>query len=331
MLRLRYLIVAVDPRSTTAPDIVLRRWKGRMSVETWHSRERYFDAKAMKEKQERQMAGAKAFPNETLSDYLALQRKFNLECLATHKRNGRGWTFLTDTDEYIHINPRIRDSSDDLFLPKWKHLPSIQEPDSVYTMLMQLTIPDISRGVFHPCVRIARRQFSADDWGSTSSKRLSVERQKLSPNKFQTMRWRRWGFHDPYHPALAGKTIIDLHRLRLPDVVQEENNGDPHNPLSAICPARDIFAGEDKALLLANHYMGSREQWSSRPNDARGLECMSALYDYQNSIVGKFESDELSPWLEGFLNSTGSHEAKELLRGAGEVKMKKENKRTAGT
>ena len=109
-------------------------------------------------------------------------------------------------------------------------MPSIQEPDSVYTMLMQLTIPDISRGVFHPCVRIARRQFSADDWGSTSSKRLSVERQKLSPNKFQTMRWRRWGFHDPYHPTLAGKTIIDLHRLRLPDVVQEESNGDPHNP-----------------------------------------------------------------------------------------------------
>ena len=38
VLRLRYLIVAVDARSTTSPDAVLRRWKGRMSVEIWHAR-----------------------------------------------------------------------------------------------------------------------------------------------------------------------------------------------------------------------------------------------------------------------------------------------------
>ena len=113
-------------------------------------------------------------------------------------------------------------------------------------------------------------------------------------------------------------------RLRISDIAREENNGDPHNPLSAISPARDIFAGEDKALLLANYYMGSREQWSSRPNDARGHDCMSALYDYQNSIVGKFESDELSPWLEGFFNSTETHEAENLLQGAGEIKRKRQ-------
>ena len=328
-LRLRFLIVGVDPRSTTTPDAILRRWEGRIKIETWNQKEQYFNEK-LKANEGKKMAWIQDLPNETLPNHRALQRKFNLECLATHKRNGRGWTFLIDTDEYIHINPRIRESSEDLFLPKWKRLPSIQEPDSVYTMLMQLTIPDISPGEFHPCVRIARRQFSGDNGESTSSKRLLVESQGFNSTNFHTIRWRKWGYHDRYHPALPGKTIIDLHRLRLSDVVQEGNKGDPHNPLSAICPASGIFAGEDKALLLANHYMGSREQWNSRSNDARGPECRRLLYDYQNGIVGKFESGEVSPWLEGFFNSTGTAEAKNLLQGVGEIKMKRQQQLEQG-
>ena len=195
-------------------------------------------------------------------------------------------------------------------------MPLIDEPDSIYTVLQKLRLPNDSFGMTGPCLRIARRQFSANE---DQQNQDIVSHSELNLKNFQTIRWRKWGFHDPRHPRLAGKTIIDLRRLKLVDIIAEENYGDPHVPLPSICPKEDVFATEDEVILLANHYMGTAEQWNFRTNDARGSECMRRLHDHHNAIVGKYERNDVSSWLEGFIGSIGMDEAVLLLEGVGVV------------
>jgi len=313
VLRLRHLIVAVDPRSTTTPTEVLKRWVERINIQIWHDEERYINLQKFHQQVEERMEEyQREASNFDLSTHRIRQREFNKECIIAHKMKDRGWTFLTDTDEFIYMNPS---KSDERFFSDWKNLSSVDEPDSVYTVLQKLRFPNDSFGMTEPCLRIARRQFSANE----DHQNLFPSHSELNLKNFQTIRWRKWGFRNPSHPHLAGKTIIDLRRLKLMDIIAEENYGDPHVPLPNICPKEDVFATEDEVILLANHYMGTAEQWNFRTNDARGSECMRRLHDHHNAIVGKNESNDVSSWLEGFIGSIGMDEAVLLLEGVGVV------------
>ena len=314
VLRLRHLIVAVDPRSTTTPTDILKRWVERINIQIWHGEERYINLQKFHQQVENRMEEYhREASNFDLSAHRTRQREFNKECSIAHKMKDRGWTFLIDTDEFIYMNPIKRDQQK---FPGWENLSSVDEPDSVYTVLQKLRLPNDSFGMTGPCLRIARRQFSANE---DQQNQDIVSHSELNLKNFQTIRWRKWGFHDPHHPCLAGKTIIDLRRLKLVDIIAEENYGDPHVPLPIICPKEDVFATEDEVILLANHYMGTAEQWNFRTNDARGSECMRRLYDHYNAIVGKYESNDVSSWLEGFIGSIGMDEAVLLLEGVGVV------------
>ena len=44
-----------------------------------------------------------------------------------------------------------------------------------------------------------------------------------------------WGWLDDDHPRLPGKTLIDLGRLRITDLENKQNKGNPHRPLGTIC------------------------------------------------------------------------------------------------
>ena len=68
------------------------------------------------------------------------------------------------------------------------------------------------------------------------------------------------GVRSQVSPHLAGKAVVDFARLRLADFEIEDNDGDPHLPLGAICDAEGRWVRENQALLVANHYMGTLEQ-----------------------------------------------------------------------
>ena len=54
VLRLRHLIVAVDPRSTTTPAYILQRWVKRINIQIWHE-ERYISSQHFHQQVEKRM------------------------------------------------------------------------------------------------------------------------------------------------------------------------------------------------------------------------------------------------------------------------------------
>lgn len=274
VIKLRHLIVAVDPRSLTSPKRILERWKGRMDIALWDNEDSYINHTKFYTTVKGRLEGNHGKRESSiLSMHRVRQLTFNMQCMMAHKRKGRGWTFITDIDEYTYINPRLWKEDERLYLPDFKALPSIREVNSVYKMLQSLRFLNpstVHAAEQYPCIRIARRQFASiddDKKGSSPEPALPV-----SMDKFQTQRWRKYEFWDDHHGSLAGKTIIDLAVLSLDDLEAEANEGggDPHFPLPNICAKGSIFLSERHAPLLANHYMGTREQWNFRSNDSRG-------------------------------------------------------------
>ena len=161
VLRLRHLIVAVDPRSKTTPTDILKRWAGRMNVQIWHDEKRYINLQNFRQNvEERMKEYHREASNFDLSAHRIRQREFNKECIIAHKMKDRGWTFLTDADEFVYMNPSKRDQQN---FPDWENLPSVDKPDSIYTVLQKLSLPNNPSGITEPCVLIARRQFSANE------------------------------------------------------------------------------------------------------------------------------------------------------------------------
>ena len=319
--KLRHLVVAIDPKSTTSPLPIFDRWKGLIEIEVWES------SRYMSQFEEDLQDRMDWHPSENSMPQLAMRRTnqaaFNVACMKHLKGLDKGWTFLTDTDEFLHLNQAINDGKSDLYLRQWGKLfpsnPIIKQPGSVSDMLKELRFPNEKYKLDHACVPLARRQFSSREGETPTSPDTDRQQMladlKLRGDAFQTIRWKRWGYVHRYHPHLAGKAVVDLARLRLADFEIEGNDGDPHLPLGAICDAEGRWVRENQALLVANHYMGTLEQWGSRKNDARGHSCLQDLFFYQNEIVGKNEVDsssDLSPWLSGFVGSVGVEEATRL-------------------
>jgi len=99
VMPLRRLIAAIDPKSITSPIPILNRWKVRIDITVWND--------------------ADTFPNGAprpshltgSTEYMTRQRAFIGTCLKRLKQEDRGWTLITDTDEYTLLNPLARDPS----------------------------------------------------------------------------------------------------------------------------------------------------------------------------------------------------------------------------
>eukprot|EP00588_Corethron_pennatum_P000130 CAMPEP_0194298508 /NCGR_PEP_ID=MMETSP0169-20130528/60200_1 /TAXON_ID=218684 /ORGANISM="Corethron pennatum, Strain L29A3" /LENGTH=690 /DNA_ID=CAMNT_0039048503 /DNA_START=1307 /DNA_END=3380 /DNA_ORIENTATION=+ len=226
---LRYLIVTRDPRCRTSPDHILDRWRDKLTIEYWN------DSRFL------EIDGDKT----VLETHRARQSQFYIECLRTLKRKNQSWVLLTDTDEFVTINPKksfgtnlfskSEEKNKSLLFPKMERLPSISEPGSVMTFLKNVIVPDKNIGLKGPCLPIYRKQFSARE-----SSKEEVE-QGLSDSllgkasfdymAFLTLRWRKWGAVPEgvfktmlgkecftRRHIIPGKVVIDLSRIREQDL-----------------------------------------------------------------------------------------------------------------
>ncbi len=230
---------------------------------------------------------------------------------------------VLDTDEYLAINPFMYNKSfhgHDSNLA----LQDISIPGSVLSFLQQLVIPNprFGKELVTPCVTIARTQFSAHEGGiRTTTPSL------FNTSHFQTLQWQKTGFRQYsafdgncsiQRHFLPSKSMIDLTRLRMVDVMHPNNEGNPHRPLEVVCPYDHSFYSESETVLVAHHYMGTREQWMSR-QDARGIHVRMARYEYLQTRFGNEKNVDLLPWLQGFVENVGRTEALRLLDGVGRV------------
>ena len=215
-----------------------------------------------------------------LEYHRARQAAFNLKCLKEHKSLNRGWTMVIDVDEYMTFNPDLLsiDSQDDEWAFDWI-VPPVEETGSVATILQNLILPNPDyKALTSPCVPVYRRQFAAHE--SPQQEVHAVTPVGFDGRNFQTLRWRRFGGTGAtyktkvnitcnIHREVPNKVIVDLGRLRLVDLDNPNNKGNPHKPLESICP-KNLYLSVGETPLIVNHYMGTIEQWLYRSGDKRG-------------------------------------------------------------
>lgn len=295
-LPLRYLVIAVDPRSKTSPEPILRRWNdatNNLTIVVWNHDDDYVTADELVQAEEhvRRYFGAQLRPE--LVRHRARQRMFYYKCLQHMKQQQRQWTALIDTDEYLALNyEKIRQWHDaknhnnnnkDRAEPRPPPPPRIEEPGSILKFLHQELYqnPDPFSNITLPCIQIPRIRF-----GAVESDRALVEQgvPKISNHingtyynnntvwsgyNFATLRW-RWHAHEQnYNLNRISKTILDVSRLAWSDLQPIDSI---HRPIRQYCGHRKLHIRKSEQVLVLHHYLGTWEQYSFRDDARQGKE-----------------------------------------------------------
>lgn len=262
VLPLRYLVVAVDPRSKTSPDKILDRFrKEGMTIDKWTDEDFMSD----EERKEAEYFVERKFTSNNLNieplvvEHRARQRVFYYKCMKRLKQQGRSWTLLTDSDEFLHLNYKTIQS-------KKIKSPAISAPGSVMPFLRrELERP--GNNLTTPCVQIPRIRF-----GAIESNRREVRYRvplAFDPLRFQTLRWRKHARADNYQYNKISKTMIDLSRVEWDDIEPVES---VHRPIKNICKRRRMYIRSDDQVFVINHYLGSWQQYIYRDDARTGKE-----------------------------------------------------------
>jgi hypothetical protein len=265
VLPLRYLVLAVDPRSKTSPTLILNRWREMgLYVEEWT------DYQFMRKDLARNVVTDEAELHIKRDRHRMRQKNFFRQCLIDMKQANRTYTMLIDTDEFLTYNHQGRD-----LFEAWEtkqkeaHMrsqysdrprirpshapPTTAEPGMLIQYIRQEEAagnPFFKQGA---CISCPRLQF-----GSVES--TQEERQQNIPSDFDswnlgTLRFRKHAFRNDFVKNGLAKVIIDVSRMDLAIVPKKFQT--LHRPIKTICKAP--WNEEWESGLRINHYLGSWE------------------------------------------------------------------------
>eukprot|EP00980_Cylindrotheca_fusiformis_P005320 scaffold1138_cov128-Cylindrotheca_fusiformis.AAC.2 len=307
VLPLRHLVIFRDPKSKMDPSPILDRWRPYMNITLWtkHSEFTYIPGiQSLRKKAHR----PKIHHRET-------QRLFYGNCLNHLKKHGWTWTFLADTDEFLLLNKFAVPNSRE----------KMKQPGILMDTLKEVRSSSNANQSNNKTSFSFQSKRQRQRWGNSSNVCVTVMRQQYSsfespkevieadmppfmdPYRFQTMRFR-------YHKrkTMVGKSIVDASRVSV----------DAKTPVSAhkvLDECSNAFGLADD-LMHVNHYLGSWEYFQ-RPNDSRGghrrYKKFMKLNEAVNASMQSHRSDEIRPWLQGFVESMGKERALSLLEGVG--------------
>lgn len=245
-LRLKHLIVAVDPNSKTSPSFIFEKWRnhGLMTIEQVTDVDFFNNSKT----------------NQTGVDaHRYRQKKFYGYCLKKLKDVNRTWTLMIDVDEYLSYNTYTNHNvmTTDISTPgtflSFLNDAEIKAPNE--------TLHDLQK----PCIMMPRLRY-----GSVESTTQEVNRNvppAFNGTAFQTLRYRKYGNPRARKVYGAGKTIIDVSRISK----KEMNPSNPHRPVSKC--TRDVFLKPTaKVAFVVRHYLGSLEQFFFRSDGRQADE-----------------------------------------------------------
>ena len=355
VLPLRFLIVAVDPRSHTSPTTVLNRWRrlrqqryptnnynNNNATPTSREEEMYIEEWTDEDILPPSLAHNTIPHNATLQlkrdRHRVRQRLFYQKCLMYCKEHARTWVTLIDTDEYLMYNhkggggneqyqqwekeqrQKLRHYQDGRFAHKIR-IPLSQPPPTPAqegAMMHYIRHEQASGHVFfqRPCISIPRLQFGA------------IEEQVKSDRKQQQQQQQG--------NSITNSILVDrLDTLRFRKHAPRQDfvkNGLSKSILdvsrietfpkiqSLHRPIKTLCSAPWKddwdSGLRINHYLGSWEAYSFRDDSRRGGERSFEGWAFKAQDVEETD-DNIRPWIDGFIEKHGEENAKELLRGAG--------------
>eukprot|EP00934_Nitzschia_sp_Nitz4_P004519 Nitzschia sp. Nitz4//scaffold109_size72162//313//2568//NITZ4_005831-RA/size72162-processed-gene-0.26-mRNA-1//-1//CDS//3329532718//4509//frame0 len=320
VLKLRTLIVAVDPSSETSPEPVLKRWVDRMEIVLWSDADfmpkpflkgNYHFIPNLLSKEDKkkfaaqdEMSRARAFREINVHRYR--QQRFISKCISALNENARSWAFHIDTDEYIVIHPDLRENGD------WEGLdvPQTLEENSVLGFLKNATKKH-SKQVSYPCVSMPRLLYGSKE-DSDEKNRFSRLPEGVNGLSLETTRWK---YHSNYDEDLAlngkPKVIMDLSGLPRTSKVLDGKIFSIHRPALTLCWDQDsvLFEDPDHFPLTVQHYIGSWERYNQRQDARRSRKAYNkkALVD-----AGK-DDDWIDSWVASFVRVHGYATAMNLL------------------
>jgi len=358
-LNLRYMIVALDPFSQTSPEPVFENWRNLfgMTIEVWTDKD-YMPDFFLQGKYDQVDSFIPQFVNQDqsksiwhtdtsnssqveqdlihINNHRFRQVTFVSHCfeaiknkLPNHATGKKGkqqpdfqhWVGHIDTDEYIVINPVLRDNPNRVKLIDMPHTPTA---GSLLQFLMDL-FEQYPKRLSRSCFMIPTVLFGAqihDDWThkggvinfTTGTTTIDTDQWNLA--RFETLRWR---IHADYSNIINGlqKAILDLSHLPAAhDIFQNHRIKSVHMPLdkSGTHGCRQMSLRPDIHAvrlfpLSINHYVGSRERYLSRHDKRRNIE----IYEGKARVNGGVDDGWIRGWLPSFVQEHGLEKASQVL------------------
>lgn len=296
VLDLRHLILVSDPTSHSSPTDIVNRWLDLIQIEVWTDED--FLPKWIGMKGENSSSGG-------LWMHLNRQKRFYGQCLNHLKAMDRTWVLLTDTDEFVRVNPllkplpqSVRSSPGHVLSALNAYLQS-SEGDSIVTRSPKKTL----------CLLAPRLQIT-----STESNKTETAPFPFNSSDLLTYRYL---YHNG-EEMKAGKNIIKLDKSEpLPKAAYSVHHILEHCPRNT--PGETKIRDISKILQI-QHYLGTMQQFIAR-DDPRD-KVSNRLMQWHSR--GKFpdasiRDDGMATWLDGFVEIHGEKTAGELLKNVGKV------------
>jgi hypothetical protein len=288
VLPLRYVVIAVDPRSHLSPEPVLDLFRRElnMTIITWTDDDYVSWTTTLP---------INASSYQLAERYLERQRRFIESCIQHMQLQGKKWTALWDVDEYISINGYDRVFGN-------VTLPSDLSESGVILKVLQQVEHKI-------CFSMIRIHVGTKE--STVLNQTAIP--NLQPERLDTLRYLYKNHHGGRKVGNGlGKVFLNVQNVTFPINVPS-----PHRPVRHLCPAAPGNKESEYGPFYILHYIGSWEAYNFRSQDARigTYRTWGIWQERSNRSVTWMPKSE--KWLEGFVQDVGIDRAWKLLRHAG--------------
>lgn len=341
VLPLRYLVVAVDPRSQTTPTHIFNRYRQQtssytMTIVEWTDADFWKRPRGGGAKDLAPIAEDAASFQQKRDRHRGRQKFFYKQCLIHMKQQNRTWVSLHDSDEYmlynhkgggevdvdnntsgVQPNQRAAAASSSVLIPS-QPPPTTAQGGGMIRYIEQ----ERAAGLAYyqsPCIGIPRLMFGAnpksidrdrvlaqvpDSVGQPSTSTTDTDH-KSPPLAMQmdTLVYRQHARRNDFVKNALGKVIIDVSRV---DVVRTPYFMSLHRPIKTICPPpwhKDATAG-----LRINHYLGSWDSYSFREDARKGGERSLEQWEYKATTTSSASSTGSSTLVDVDDPTTTTHD-----------------------
>lgn len=286
VIKLRYIVVAVDPRSRTSltPYLDLLRKELGITIVEWKDSD-YSDWEPLP---------ANASDNELRSRFLERQRLFYGKCLIALADVNRTWTSLHDTDEYITYNEyQINDA-----------MQRMHKPGNVMDFM-------ISAFGKWPCVTYPRVLLGAVEDSPEKLNHSVPSELSLDYTQLDSLRYR---YRNPFIARSNGLAKVAIDVSTIPNSSSLLAVRNPHRPFF-FC--RSAYSQDHmNHSLRINHYLGSWEMYSFREDARKGGERSREAWEFRAQVTALYDNHTYG-WLKGFVDDQGLERSYRLLQHAG--------------
>lgn len=327
-LKLRYLVVAVDPDSQASPRTILQRWQNLTDLRflEWsdvdYMPDRFLrngyviplqringNASASKYHAGHEDETAVRHDLQRIHNHRFRQLTFLSACYRHLRHDHKTWVLHIDTDEYLTVNPVLRRKGKlgQLAVPT-----DLRPSHVLFRFLSAIRYrPRLNKQSNFPCISLPRLLFGSLAT-TTTKEHIEVQSIPFRLDKFETLQWKHHTSYVDRERNALPKVIVDVSVVNETDEMFQRKAFSIHRPSKKLCRFVDQidFNKTDSFPLVVNHYLGSWERYTSRQNDTRRSR---SAYDAK-AFVNEGSDDWIISWIDGFLDYMDPKIAKELLQ-----------------